>query len=63
MQFWCKIKQHGVRTRTVRLYLAFRELTPRIKMYNSDPSVGIIIKTTRHFEQVFDPYRIMFKEL
>jgi len=36
---------------------------PRIKIHESDPSMGRRIKTVQQFEQVIEPYRMMFKVL
>jgi hypothetical protein len=40
-----------------------REDATRIKSYHSGPPVGRSIKIIRHFEQVFEPCRMMFREL
>jgi hypothetical protein len=37
-------------------------VTPRIKIHNSDPSMYASIRIVRQLKQVFNPYRIMFKE-
>jgi hypothetical protein len=38
-------------------------VTPRIKMHHSDPSVDRRIIVFRQLKQVFEPYRMMLKEL
>jgi hypothetical protein len=40
-----------------------RGVGPRVKMHHTDPSVDTSINTARQLEQVFQPYRRIFKEL
>lgn len=53
----------------VQSYLGFRwfrkfsGLTSKIKIHHSDPSVNMNFKILRHVEQVFEPYRMSFKDL
>jgi hypothetical protein len=40
-----------------------RAVAPRITIHHSDPSMDSSIKIVLHLEQVFETYRVMFKEL
>jgi len=40
-----------------------RMVAPGIKLRNSDPSMERRIKIFRPFDQVFEPYGVMFREL
>jgi hypothetical protein len=39
------------------------DVSAKIKIHHSDPSMDRSIKIVRQFEQDFEPYRVMFKEL
>jgi hypothetical protein len=38
-------------------------VAPRIKIHHSDPSMDRMIRNVRQLKQVFEPYRMMFKQL
>ena len=65
---WSRMRL-AVTVSEVQSYLGFRRFrkfsgfTSKIKIHHSYPSVNTNIRILRHVEQVFEPYRMSFKEL